>query len=129
MSQYMNKFSLSNMKVVSMKIMFLGLIALIPLNQLYSQNKVAVVLSGGGAQGLAHIGVLKALEEYQIPIDLIVGSSAGALVGGLYASGISVEQLESMAKDGTIMELFLGRNELRDIPVWQREDKSYGKFS
>ncbi len=91
--------------------------------------KIGLVLSGGGAQGLAHIGVLKAFEEYQIPIDLIVGSSAGALVGGLYASGISVEQLESMAKDGTIMELFLGRNELSDVPVWQRNDKSYGKFS
>ncbi|NOZ09073.1 MAG: patatin-like phospholipase family protein, partial [FCB group bacterium] len=88
-----------------------------------------MVLSGGGAQGLAHIGVLKALEERQIPIDLIVGTSAGALVGGLYSSGIMVEQLETMANDGTIMELFLGRNELGDIPVWQRNDKSYGNFS
>ncbi len=97
--------------------------------QLHSQEKVALVLSGGGAQGLAHVGVLKALEERQIPVDLIVGTSAGALVGGLYASGISVEQLETMAADGTIMELFLGRNELSDVPVWQRNDVSYGKFS
>ncbi|MBT3300248.1 MAG: patatin-like phospholipase family protein [Candidatus Marinimicrobia bacterium] len=92
-------------------------------------KKVALVLSGGGAQGLAHIGVLKAFEENNTPIDLIVGTSAGALVGGLYASGISVDQLEKMAKDGTIMKLFLGRNDMSDIPVWQRSEKSSGKFS
>lgn len=88
-----------------------------------------MVLSGGGAQGLAHIGVLKAFEEYQIPIDLIIGTSAGALVGGLYASGIQVGQLENMAKDDTIMKLFLGRNDLSDIPIWQRSETSSGKFS
>jgi len=92
-------------------------------------NRIAIVLSGGGAQGLAHIGVLKAFEEHQIPIDLIVGTSAGALVGGLYSSGVSVEQLEVLAKDGTIMKLFLGRNDLTDIPVWQRSERSSGKFS
>lgn len=91
--------------------------------------KIALVLSGGGAQGLAHIGVLKAFEEYQIPIDLIIGTSAGALVGGLYASGIQVGQLENMAKDDTIMKLFLGRNDLSDIPIWQRSETSSGKFS
>ncbi len=106
-----------------------GWLSLGLVHPLYSQQKVALVLSGGGAQGLAHIGVLKAFEEYQIPIDLIVGTSAGALVGGLYASGISVDQLETLAKDGTIMELFLGRNELTDSPVWQRSDKAYGNFS
>ena len=50
-------------------------------------------------------------------------------MGGLYASGVSVEQLELLAKDGTIMKLFLGRNELSDIPVWQRGERSSGKFS
>ena len=45
-------------------------------------QRVAVVLSGGGAKGLAHVGVLKALEEYNIPIDYIVGTSMGAIVGG-----------------------------------------------
>ena len=94
-----------------------------------THQKIALVLSGGGAQGLAHIGVLKAFEEHQIPIDLIVGTSAGALVGGLYSSGIPVDQLETMAKDGTIMKLFLGRNDLSDFPVWQRSEKSSGKFS
>ena len=56
--------------------------------------KVALVLSGGGARGGAHIGVLRVLEREGIPIDLIVGVSYGALVGGLYAAGYSVDNVE-----------------------------------
>ena len=65
-------------------------------NTLYSisQQKVGLVLSGGGASGIAHIGVLKALEERGIPIDYITGTSAGALVGSLYACGLSPEEIE-----------------------------------
>lgn len=58
-------------------------------------QKVGLVLSGGGATGLAHIGVLKALEEKGIPIDYITGTSAGALVGSLYASGFSPDEIEA----------------------------------
>ncbi|MFN5373927.1 MAG: patatin-like phospholipase family protein [Flavobacteriia bacterium] len=65
--------------------------------QLFAQQRqrVGVVLSGGGASGVAHVGVLKALEESQIPIDYIVGTSAGALVGAMYASGYSPAQIEA----------------------------------
>ena len=56
---------------------------------------VAVVLAGGGAKGAAHIGVLKALEEMQVPVDYITGTSMGAYVGGLYATGMSAEEIES----------------------------------
>lgn len=59
-------------------------------------QKVGVVLSGGGASGLAHIGVLQALEDNGIPIDNITGSSIGALVGGLYAAGYSPNELDSL---------------------------------
>ncbi len=59
----------------------------------YTQ-KVALVLSGGGAKATAHIGVLKALEENEIPIDYIIGNSMGALIAGLYASGFSPEEIE-----------------------------------
>ena len=55
--------------------------------------KIGLVLSGGGARGAAHLGVLKVLEENQIPIDYIAGTSFGALVGGLYASGYSADDL------------------------------------
>ncbi len=66
-------------------------------------QKVGLVFSGGGATGLAHIGVLKALEENNIPIDYITGTSAGALIGALYASGYSPIEIEQIA----ISEKFL----------------------
>lgn len=59
-----------------------------------SRPKVGLVLSGGGARGLAHVGVLKVLERERVPVDVIAGTSMGAIIGGLYASGISAEQLE-----------------------------------
>ena len=60
-----------------------------------SGQRVGVVLSGGGATGLAHIGVLKALEEAEIPIAYITGTSAGALIGALYAVGYSPDEIEA----------------------------------
>ncbi len=66
-------------------------------NSLKAQ-KVGVVLSGGAASGIAHIGVLKALEENNIPIDYITGTSMGALVGSMYAMGYSPNQLEALVK-------------------------------
>ncbi len=56
---------------------------------------VAVVLAGGGAKGAAHIGVLQALEEMRIPVDIITGTSMGAYIGGLYATGMSAAEIES----------------------------------
>jgi NTE family protein len=68
-------------------------------------QSVGLVLSGGGAAGFAHVGVLKALEERGIPIDFITGTSAGALVGAMYASGMSIQQIEelSMSDDFFLM--------------------------
>ncbi|MGR5177572.1 patatin-like phospholipase family protein [Vibrio parahaemolyticus] len=57
--------------------------------------KIGLVLAGGGAKGAAHIGVLKALEEMQIPVDIITGTSMGAYVGGLYATGMSADEIDS----------------------------------
>ncbi|MCB2220400.1 MAG: patatin-like phospholipase family protein [Bacteroidetes bacterium] len=64
--------------------------------QSLNAQKVGVVLSGGGPRGVAHVGVLKALEENEIPIDYIVGTSMGAIVGGLYASGYSPDEILQM---------------------------------
>lgn len=61
-----------------------------------ARPKIGLVLAGGGAKGAAHIGVLKALEEMQIPIDYITGTSMGAYVGGLYASGMSADEIEAL---------------------------------
>lgn len=63
-----------------------------------NRPRIGLALSGGAARGIAHVGVLRALEENEIPIDAIAGASAGALIGGSYASGLSVEQLEAMAR-------------------------------
>ena len=63
-----------------------------------NRPRVGLALSGGAARGIAHVGVLRALTENQIPIDAIAGASAGALIGGCYAAGLSIEQLEEMAR-------------------------------
>ncbi len=59
--------------------------------------KIGLALSGGAARGIAHIGVLKALKEARIPIDMIAGASSGALIGALYASGLDIETIERVA--------------------------------
>lgn len=62
----------------------------------FERKKVAVVLSGGGAKGMAHIGALKVIEEAGIPIDYIVGTSMGSIIGGLYAIGYTPQQMDSL---------------------------------
>jgi len=62
------------------------------------RKKVAVVLSGGGAKGMAHIGVLKVLEQAGIPIDIVTGTSMGSIIGGLYSIGYNANALDSVAR-------------------------------
>jgi NTE family protein len=71
-------------------------------------QKVGVVLSGGGATALAHVGFLRALEENNIPIDYICGTSMGAVVAGLYASGYSVQQIDSLVKSREFNQMSTG---------------------
>src|SRR5262245_28700340 len=56
--------------------------------------RIGLVLGGGGARGAAHVGVIKVLEELRVPVDVIAGTSMGSVVGGLYASGMSTQELE-----------------------------------
>lgn len=67
-----------------------------------SAQSVGLVMSGGGAKGLYHIGVLRALEENGIPIDYISGTSMGSIIGALYASGYSIEEMEAIALSGDL---------------------------
>jgi NTE family protein len=62
-----------------------------------NRPRIGLALSGGAARGIAHVGVLRAMEENNIPIDAIAGASAGAIVGGCYATGLSIDKLEKMA--------------------------------
>ena len=62
----------------------------------HTGQSVGLVLSGGGAKGIAHIGVIKALEEHDIPIDYVAGTSMGAIIGGLYAAGYTPEEMTDM---------------------------------
>ena len=74
----------------------------------YAQ-KVGLVLSGGGAKGLAHIGTLKALEENNIPIDYIAGTSMGGIVGAMYSAGYTPEQIEKIALSAAFQDWVTGR--------------------
>lgn len=75
-------------------------VLLLPFSDVFSQSledrpRIGLALSGGGARGIAHVGVLRVLEEYRVPIDVIGGTSMGAIVGGLYASGLSPDEIEA----------------------------------
>jgi NTE family protein len=78
-------------------IMMLSACATAPVPVAVKPAKIAVVLGGGGSKGFAHIGVLKILEAQHIPINMVVGTSAGSLVGSLYASGKSAFELQGIA--------------------------------
>ena len=73
-------------------LVFLGLAA--AFSSASERPKIGLVLSGGGARGSAHVGVLKVMEELRIPVDYVVGTSMGSIVGGLYASGLSPADME-----------------------------------
>jgi NTE family protein len=64
-----------------------------------SRQKIGLVLEGGGALGLAHIGVLQWLYQHHVPVDLVAGTSMGGLVGGIYATGRSPEQIQQLIQN------------------------------
>jgi NTE family protein len=72
-----------------------GLVEFVPS----AQPRVGLALSGGGSRGLAQIGALKAFAEYDIPIDFVVGTSMGSIIGGLYATGYPIDELDSIARN------------------------------
>ncbi|MGE8479756.1 MAG: patatin-like phospholipase family protein [Pseudomonas shirazensis] len=87
-----------------------------------TRPKVGLVLSGGAARGLAHIGVLKALEEQGVRVDAIAGTSMGAVIGGLYASGYSVEELEKLATTLDWQQALSDAPPRKDVPFRRKQD-------
>ena len=86
--------------------------------------KIGLALSGGGAKGLAHIGVLKVIEEKHIPIDYITGTSMGAIIGGLYAVGYDAEQLEDLARNIDWRDLFTDEVSRRNLSMPEKEESA-----
>jgi len=90
---------------------------------MYAQErpKIALVLSGGGARGGAHVGVLKVLEQNHIPIDMIVGTSMGSFMGGMYAAGQSPQEIEDMLVDTQWEEYVNTDFNRQDIPMRKKQ--------
>jgi NTE family protein len=86
--------------------------------------KIVLVLSGGGARGSAHIGVLKVLEDYHVPVDLIVGTSMGSIVGGLYASGWSSQDIETRITTIDWGGVFVDKLQRQDKTFRRKEEDS-----
>lgn len=84
--------------------------------------KIGLVLSGGAARGLAHIGVLKALEEQGVKIDAIAGTSMGAVIGGLYASGYKIDELEKLALGIDWQQALSDAPPREDVPFRRKQD-------
>ena len=84
--------------------------------------RIGLALSGGGARGLAHVGVIKVLEEMRIPVDCVTGTSMGAIVGGTYASGRSPEQMEKLVLEANWNELFRDTPPRAEISVRRKID-------
>ncbi|MFO1330707.1 MAG: patatin-like phospholipase family protein [Rubrivivax sp.] len=84
--------------------------------------KVALVLSGGGARGFAHVGVLRVLRELQVPFDMVVGTSMGSVVGGAFAAGNSVEALEQVVRDTDWESVIADRPPRDQLDFRRRED-------
>ncbi|HEX2936110.1 MAG TPA: patatin-like phospholipase family protein [Bacteroidales bacterium] len=87
-----------------------------------TRPKIGLVLSGGGAKGLAHIGVLKVLEEVQMPIDYISGTSMGSVIGGLYSCGYSAGTIEKIVRSLVWEELLGDRIQRKNISVEEKNE-------
>ncbi|HBO82549.1 MULTISPECIES: patatin-like phospholipase family protein [unclassified Cupriavidus] len=91
--------------------------------------KICLVLSGGGARGAAHIGVLKVLEELRVPIDCIAGTSMGSIVGGAYATGMSTSDMEKLVGGLTTATIFKERPPRQDLAIRRKIDDHTNLFT
>ena len=93
------------------------------------RKKVGVVLSGGGAKGMAHIGVLKVLEKAGIPVDIVTGTSMGSIIGGLYAIGYNSHSLDSMVRVQDWSYVITDKEDLRNQSLNDRKKQNTYFFS
>ncbi|MBN2756215.1 MAG: patatin-like phospholipase family protein [Bacteroidales bacterium] len=113
-------------------ISIISIFLFISFDELYSQSdsikrpKIGLVLSGGGAKGLAHIGSLKIIEKYNIPIDYITGTSMGSIIGALYSMGYSAAEIENIARAMNWSEIFEGTISKKSISIEEKNEE--GKY-
>ena len=84
--------------------------------------RICLVLSGGGARGAAHVGVLKVLDELWVPVDCIAGTSMGSIVGGAFASGITVAEMEQTLSEMSTERLFKEKPPRRERTIRRKAD-------
>lgn len=87
-----------------------------------SRPKIGLALSGGGARGGAHVGVIRELERLRIPIDFIAGTSMGAIVGGLYASGLTADELEQVTREIDWDNIFSDAPDRKYLSIRRKQD-------
>lgn len=117
-----------NMKtlLLSVILLFFGAIPSTQANSQIPRKKVGLVLSGGGAKGMAHIGALKVIEKAGIPIDYVVGTSMGSIIGGLYSIGYTPEQMDSLVRKQDWQFLLSDRTPRKEKNLSEREaDEKY----
>lgn len=105
--------------------LLIGLLLATPLMAAAAEQarpRVGLVLSGGGARGAAHVGVLKVLDEMRIPIDAIAGTSMGAVVGGLYASGMPTPEIEKLLRSVNWEDAFRDRPPREELGFRRKQD-------
>jgi NTE family protein len=115
------------LKLLRVLFLFAGLVGSLAMAQGRSPDgadrpRVGLVLSGGGARGVAHVGVLKVLEEMNVPIDAIAGTSMGAVVGGLYASGMRADDIERLISSVNWQDAFQDRPQRADLGFRRKQD-------
>jgi NTE family protein len=106
----------------------LVLLIIIIVISLHSEEKVGLALSGGGARGLAHIGILKVIDELNIKVDYIAGTSMGAVVGGLYAMGYSATEIEEMILNNDFNNIFDEAVSREDLYIGQKRWMPYANY-
>jgi NTE family protein len=94
-----------------------------PASSAAPRPRVGLVLSGGGARGIAHVGVLKVLEEMRIPVDAIAGTSMGAIAGGLYAAGMSAADIEALVRTLDWRQSFQDRPPRLDLDYRRKQEE------
>lgn len=104
-------------------ILLLASVAVAQPPQSHRRPRIALVLEGGGALGFAHIGAIQYLEEHHIPIDFVAGTSMGGLIGGLYASGKSPDEIRQLVGHIQWNEVLSGQTPFQDLSYRRKEDR------